>query len=92
MPAQAAVQVRARGIRVQEIAHHSQQVVEGYQQRRAQGRRNALLGRGPRRLQPVRRVAAILDAIAVLLFVDGLFRRPVSLCQNRGGPVTRLDC
>lgn len=38
MQTRAAVQSRARGIRVQECAHHSQQVLERYRRRRAQGR------------------------------------------------------
>ena len=43
MPAQTAVQTRPRDIRVQELAHNSQQVVKRHQQRLAQRHRDSLL-------------------------------------------------
>jgi hypothetical protein len=81
MPTQAAVQARAGGIRVQELPHHSQQVIERDQQRRAQGHRCRLLRRRQRRLETVRRVTAILDAVALAPFVDSLLRDPETLGQ-----------
>ena len=47
-----------------------------------QNHRHRLLRRGQRGLQPVRRVAAIMNAVAMLPFVDGLLSRPEPLRQD----------
>ena len=83
MTAQAAVQPRARGIRVQELTDDSQKIVERDQQRLAQRYGEALLGWRQRRLQPMGRMAAILDAIALAPLVDGLRCHPETLGKNR---------
>ena len=72
MPPQAAVEARARHIRVQEFADNGEQVVDGHQQRLAQNGRHRLLRRRQRGLQPVRRVAAVMHTVAMLPLVDGL--------------------
>ena len=63
---------RARHLRVQELAHHRQQVIKRHPQRLAQDNCHRLLRRGQRGLQPVRRVAAVMNRVAVPPFVDGL--------------------
>ncbi len=70
------VQARPRGIRVQEFAHHSQQVIERDKQRPTQCHRHRLLRGRQRRLDAVRRVTAILEAVAVPPLVNGLLRDP----------------
>ena len=82
MAAQTAVEAGARGLRVQELPHHREQVVERHQQRPAQGHRNRLLRRGQRRLQLVRRVAAVVNAVAMFPFVNGLLGRAEALRQR----------
>jgi len=77
-PAQAAVETRARDVRVQELAHHREQVVERQQQRPAQGHGNGLLRRRQRRLQPVRGVAAVMNAVPIAPLPDGLLGDPVA--------------
>ena len=69
---QTPVQPRARDLRVQELPDHRKQVVKRHQQRLAQDNRNRLLRGRQGGLQPVRRVAAVLHAVAVFPFVDGL--------------------
>jgi hypothetical protein len=105
MPAQTAVEPRARDIRIQELAHHRQQVVERHQQRLAQRHGDGLLRRRQGRLQPMRRVAAIRNTVALAPFVDRLRIRQENdppdrflvcliakaLGQNRPGLVTLLD-
>ncbi len=59
MPTQAAIQPRARDIRVQELPNHGQQIIQRHEQCLAQGDRNGLLCRGQSGLQPVRCVAAV---------------------------------
>ena len=46
MTSQAPVQARARSVRIKELAHHRQQIIERNQKRRAQGHRNGFLRRG----------------------------------------------
>jgi|GEM_PF-3116019 len=82
MPPQTPVQPRARDLRVQELAHQGEQVVDRHQQRFAQDDRHRLLRRGQGRLQPVRCVAAVMHAVAMLPFVDGLLGRPEPLRQG----------
>jgi hypothetical protein len=91
MPAQTAVETRARDIRIQELAHHRQQVVKRDQQRLAQRHGDGLLRGRQGRLQPVRRVAAIRHTVALAPFVDRLRRDAVALGQNRPGLVALLD-
>jgi len=91
VPAQTAVQTGARGIRVEKLADHCQEVIERNQQRLAQRHRDGLLRRRQRRLQPVRRMAAIFDAVAVTPFVDRLLRGPEPVRQNPRGIIARLD-
>ena len=106
VPTQAAVKAGAGNVRVQKLAHHSQQVIERHQQRRAQRHRNGLLGRGQRRLQAVRRVAAVVNAIAVFPFIHRLLvcrendrmdrfltlQTAEAFRQGRCRLVARLDC
>ena len=82
MTSQAPVEARARGVRVQELADHGKQVVERYQQRLAQSHRDSFLRRCQRRLKPMRRMAAILDAVALAPFPYSLFSRPVAFREN----------
>ena len=82
MPPQTPVQPRARNLRVEELPDHRQKIVDGNQQRLAQNDRYRLLRRGQGRLQPVRRVAAVMHTIAMLPFVDGLLNRPEPLRQG----------
>ena len=91
MPTQAAVQTGARDMRVQELPHHGQEVIERHQQGLAQRHRHGLLSRRQGGLQPVRRVAAILDAVALAPFVDRLRRHTEALGQHRADLVARLD-
>jgi hypothetical protein len=91
MPAQTPVETRARDIRIQELAHHRQQVVKRDQQRLAQRHGDGLLRGRQGRLQPMRRVAAIRNTVALAPFVDRLRRDAVALGQNRPGLVALLD-
>ena len=91
VPPQAAVEARARNLGVQELADHGERVVDRHQQRLAQNDRHRLLRRGQGRLQPVRCVAAIMHAVAVLPLVDGLLGRPEPLRKDRGRRVAGLD-
>jgi len=78
-------------MRVQELAHHGQQVVKRHQQRLSQRHRHGLLGRRQGGLQPVRRVAAILDAVALAPLVDRLRRHTETRGQHRASLVAFLD-
>ena len=89
--AQAAVEPRARDVGVQELAHHREQVVQRQQQRPAQNHRNCLLRRREGRLQPVRRVAAVLHAVALAPLPHRLLADPVALGHQPGRLVARLD-
>ncbi|CUH40984.1 hypothetical protein JSE7799_03725 [Jannaschia seosinensis] len=91
MPAQAAIQPRARGVRVQELPHNRQQIIQRHQQRLSQGHRDGLLRWCQRRLEPVRRVAAIRDAVALAPLVNGLLRYAEALGQHRSRLRARLD-
>ncbi len=62
MPTQAAVKARAGGIRVQELAHHRQQIIQRDQKRLAEGHGDSFLRWRQRRLKAMGRVAAILHA------------------------------
>ena len=53
--------------------------------------RTLTLRRCQRGLKPVRRVTAVMNALTMPPFVNGLLSRPVSLCQNRRRLVTALD-
>ena len=76
MPPKTPVEARTRDIRVHELPDHRQQVGERDQQCFAQNDRHRLLRRVQGRLQPVRCVAAIMNAVAVLPLVNGLLGRP----------------
>jgi hypothetical protein len=78
-----------RGIGVEELVHHRQQVVERHQQRPAQ-RHHRQCGR-QRRLQPMRRMTAIFNAVAVASFVNRLFGRPGPVRENPRGIIAGLD-
>ena len=75
MPPQAAVEARARDIRVQELPHHREQVVDRHQQRLAQDNRHRPLRGRKCRLKPVRRLAAVMHRVAMLPIVDRLLGR-----------------
>ena len=79
MTAQTAVQPRARSVRVQELPDHRQQIVERHQQRLAQRHRDGLLGGRQRGLQPMRRMAAVVHAVAVAPLVNRLLGHAVAL-------------
>ena len=73
MPAKAAVKPRARDVRVQELTHHGQKVIERYQQCLAQRHSHDLLRRRQCGLKPMRCVAAILDGC-----------RACAICRSSG--------
>ena len=73
MPTQTAVQTRARDVRVQEFSYHRQKIIERHQQRLAKGDSNCHLCRVQCRLQPVRRVTAIMNVVTMLPLIHGLF-------------------
>ena len=73
-PSQAAVEARARHLRVEEFPHHGQEVVERHQQRPAQRHSDGLLGWRQRRLHPVRPVAAIMHTGEMLPLEHGSAR------------------
>jgi hypothetical protein len=79
---QASIQPRPRDIRVQELTNDSQKIIERDLQCHAQRNRNGLLGRFQRCLQPMRRVALILDAVALAPLVDGLWCYPITGRKN----------
>ena len=91
MAAQAPVQTRTRDLRVQEFSDHRQQIIDRDRQRPAQNHRYGLLCRGQRGLQLVRRVAAVMNALSMPPFVDGLLSRPEPFRQDRRGLVVGLD-
>ena len=82
-PAQTPVEAGARHLRVEELPHHGEQVVERHQQRLAQHDRR--LRRGQWGLQPVRRGAAVMHRVAVPPLADGLRGRPEPRRQHRAG-------
>lgn len=90
-PTQTTVQHRARDMRVPELPHHSQEVIERDQKRLAQRHRHGLLGWRQGGLQLVRRVAAIFDAVAPAPLVDRLRRHTEALRQHRSDLIARLD-
>lgn len=91
VPPQAAVEPGARDLGVQELSHHRKQIVERQQQRLAQRYHNRLLSRGQRGLQPMRRVAPIMDAVALAPFPDRLLGDAVALRHHPGRLGARLD-
>ena len=91
MPPQARIQARARDIRIQELPNHGKQIIQRHQQGLAHGHRDSLLRRGQCCLQPVRRVAAVIHAVAFALFPHRLLRDPVALRRHPRGFVARLD-
>ena len=91
MPPQAAVEARAGNMRIEELAHHGEQVIERQEKRLAQCNRDGLLRRGQRRLQPVRRVAPVVDIVATAPLPHRLLRDPVTLRDQPGRFAARLD-
>ena len=91
MPPQTPVKPGARDLRVEKLPHHRQQVIDRHQQRLAQDDRYCLLRRRQRGLQPVRRVAAVMHALTMPPFVDGLLGRAEPLRQGRRGLNAGLD-
>ncbi len=91
MPSQTAIEPRARDVRVQELAHHSEKVVKRQQQGPAQRDSDSLLRRRQRRLQPVCGMAAVVHAVPLAPFPDGLFGDAVALRHLPGGLRARLD-
>ena len=59
------------------------QVVNRHKQCLAQNHRHSLLRRSQRRLQPVRRVAAVMHRVPVFPFLNGLLGGAEALCQHR---------
>jgi hypothetical protein len=91
MQTKAAIKTGARDMRVRELAHHGQQVVELHQQGLAQRHRHGLLSRRQGGLQLVRRVAVTLETVAPAPFVDRLLCHPEARGQHRATLVTLLD-
>ncbi len=113
MALQTPIQPRARGVRVQELPHHGQQVIKRDQKRPAQRHRDGFLcplssfaskrlpGSGrQRRLQPMRRVAAIPIAVTLAPFIYRLRCHPKAFGKNcpsitaglNGSPDLRPGC
>ena len=91
MAAQTAIQPRARGIRVQELPHHGKQIIERDQKRLAQGDRDNLLRGRHGRLQPMRRMAAIINAVALAPLVNSLRAHPKAFRKNRSSVIAVLN-
>ena len=88
--AKAAVEPRARHVRVQEFPHHRQQVIERHKKRPAQRHGHSLLRGRQCGLKPMRRMAAIFNASALTPFPYSLLRRPVAFRENPGGFIAGL--
>ena len=91
MATQTAIQPRARDLWDQKLLYHSEQVVNRHQQGAAQGHHHRFWDRGQNGLQSVRRVAAIMDAVAMPSFVEGLLSLSEPFGQDRHRIVTRLN-
>ncbi len=91
MAAQTTVEARARDIRIEKLPDHRQQVVDRHQQGFAQHHRHRLLRRCQCGLKPMRRVAAVMNAVAMPPFVDGLLSRAEPFRQHRRGRVAGPD-
>lgn len=91
MPPQAAVEAGTRDFRIEELTHHREQLLKQRQQRLAQGDRHCLLDRRQRGLQPVRRVAPVMDAIALAPFPRRLFRDSLAFGDRPGRLRVRPD-
>ena len=92
MPTQAAVQPGAPGIRIGELPHHGRKIIRPDRQRLAKRHCNGFLRRRRRRLKPVRRVAAIPDAVPVAPLADGLPCDAEAPGRQGRRLRTRLDC
>ncbi len=79
MTAQAAVEARARGTRVEELAHHGQQIIKRQEKRLAQRNCDGFLRRGQRRLQLVWRMAPVVNVVATPPLPDRLLGDPIAL-------------
>lgn len=91
MATQAAVQTGSRDMRVEELAHHGQQIVEWQEQCLAQHDRDGFLSRSQRRLQPVWRVAPVVDVVPITPLPDSLLGDPVALGHHPRRVRARLD-
>ena len=106
MPPQTAVQARARRVRIEKLPDHGKQIVERDQQRLSQGHRDGFLRWRQCRLQPMRGMATILNAVPLAPFINGLrvcwgndsldrfliLRTPEALCKCRSSIIAGLDC
>jgi hypothetical protein len=97
MPAQTAVQPRARpparDVPVQEFPNHGQQVIQRDRKRPAQRHSNRFLHRRLRRLrrlEPVRRMAGICNAVTLAPFRYRLRCHPKAVGKNRPSRVAGL--
>jgi len=105
MPPQTAVQARARRVRIEKLPDHGKQIVERDQQRLSQGHRDGFLRWRQRRLQPMRGMATILDAVPLAPFINGLrvcrendsldqfliLRTPETFCKCRSSIIAGLN-
>ena len=91
MTAHAAIETGPRNMWVQELAYNSEQVIQRQEQGRSQCDSDSFLRRGQCRVKPVRRVAQVVDAIALAPLPDRLLRNPVAFCNHPSGVCTRLD-
>ena len=91
MTAHAAIKTGARNMWVQELAYHGEQVIQRQKQHCSQCDSYSLLRRAQCRLKPVRRVAQVVDAIALAPLPDRLLRNPVAFRNHPSGVCARLD-
>ena len=89
--AQAAVQARAGGVRVDELARDDQQIIQRQQDQAAQLDHDGLLRGGERRAQGVRTVGEILGRFTALPLAHRGHADVVALGQFRQGSRTGLD-
>ena len=86
------IQGGPRNVGIKELRHHGQKIIKRHQKRLAQGHCDGLLRGRQHRLQPVRPVAAILNAVTLAPFPHGLFRRPMAFLKNPGRLIAGLNC
>ena len=82
MTAQAAIKTGPRNMWVQELAHHGEQIIQRQKQGCSQCNSHSLLRRAQCGLKPVRRVAQVVDAIALTPLPDGLLRYPLAFSHH----------
>lgn len=91
MPPETPIQTRARDISDQERSNHGQQIIQRNEQCLAQIDSNRFLSQDQRRSQPVRRIAAVMNALTMPPFVGRLLGRAEPLHKHRRGLATSLD-